>query len=54
MGRVSYGVELKTFNGRDALLDAVEEAADLFLYLLQAYTEAECRKSPMTSTTKDL
>ena len=36
-----YGVELLTNNGRDPLADAVLEAADLFLYLLQKYLEEQ-------------
>lgn len=38
-GIATYGKGLKPFNGRDSLLDAVEEAADMFLYLMQAYIE---------------
>lgn len=40
-GIEKYGVELMTNNGRDALADAVGEAADLFLYLLQLYMEKQ-------------
>jgi hypothetical protein len=40
-GAVEYGTELVAFNGRDALLDAYEEAIDLVLYLKQALIERE-------------
>lgn len=35
LGESRYGVKLQPHNGRDALTDAIEEAADLLLYLLQ-------------------
>lgn len=38
-GEQKYGMPLMTHNGRSALLDAMEEARDLFLYLYQ-----ECRE----------
>lgn len=38
-GEKKYGVRLKTFNGRDALLDAYEESQDLVMYLAQALLE---------------
>lgn len=38
-GIETYGVPLQPFNGRDALLDAYEEALDLMAYLKQADTE---------------
>lgn len=41
MGVVKYGDELKTENGRNALIDAYQEALDLCLYLKQALMEAE-------------
>lgn len=34
-GRKKYGTELHTFNGRDALLDAYQEACDLVVYFVQ-------------------
>ena len=34
-----YGRPLETFNGRDALLDAYQEALDLCMYLRQAIEE---------------
>ena len=38
-GRVKYGTLLETHNGRDALEDAWQEAADLVQYLTQAWLE---------------
>lgn len=39
-GIARYGVPLRPFNGRDALLDAYQEAMDLLFYLRQAIEEA--------------
>jgi len=39
MGAMKYGTVLKTFNGRDALWDAYQEALDLVMYLRQALEE---------------
>lgn len=36
-----YGTKLKTFNGRDPLWDAYQEAIDLVFYLRQAILEQE-------------
>jgi len=44
MGRRKYGTVLKTFNGRDALIDAYQEALDLCMYLRQALCEQEKNK----------
>jgi hypothetical protein len=41
MGKAKYGTELKTHNGRKALVDAYQEALDLCLYLKQALMEAQ-------------
>lgn len=38
-GLATYGRPLETFNGRDALRDAIEEAIDLGKYLTQAWLE---------------
>lgn len=38
-GRRKYGTPLMTFNGRDALTDAWEEALDLLTYLTQMRLE---------------
>jgi hypothetical protein len=38
-GIATYGTTLQTFNGRDALLDGMQEAVDLFQYLVQAKLE---------------
>ena len=42
-GTEHYGTSLKTFNGRNALKDALEEALDLCCYLMQAIMEDEKR-----------
>lgn len=43
LGIQTYGVPLQTNNGRQALRDALEEAADLTCYLMQALEEQEGR-----------
>lgn len=45
-GRRKYGAPLRTFNGRDALVDAYQEALDLAVYLRQAIAERCCGGSP--------
>ena len=40
-GRAKYGTVLQSHNGRDALMDAYQEAIDLALYLRQAMVERE-------------
>lgn len=40
-GIETYGRSLETFNGRNALQDAYEEALDLAMYLKQALLEQE-------------
>lgn len=44
-GLEAYGTTLKTHNGRDALRDALDEATDLCMYLMQAIMErdAQCK-----------
>lgn len=39
IGRERYGTPLQAHNGRDALVDAYEEALDLAVYLRQAIEE---------------
>ena len=39
LGRARYGTPLQTHNGRDALVDAYQEALDLVVYLRQAIEE---------------
>lgn len=39
MGRRKYGVPVQPHNGRDALIDAYQEALDLVVYLRQAIEE---------------
>jgi hypothetical protein len=41
IGRYKYGTRLQAFNGRDALVDAYQEALDLAVYLRQAIYERE-------------
>ena len=41
VGRVKYKTSLKTDNGRDALMDAYQEALDLCMYLNQAILERD-------------
>lgn len=43
-GKDKYGTYLKTDNGRDALLDAYQEAIDLVMYLKQALLERDNQK----------
>lgn len=43
LGIQRYGRPLQTFNGRDALKDAYEEALDLVHYLKQAIMERDAR-----------
>lgn len=43
MGKERYGHYLETFNGRDALMDAYQEALDLCMYLRQVILEREAR-----------
>ena len=40
-GKAQYGTYLETHNGRDALIDAYQEALDLCMYLKQAIMERE-------------
>lgn len=44
-GLVRYGAYLRTYNGRDALLDAYQEALDLVMYLAQELMEREAGAS---------
>lgn len=39
----TYGTMLKTENGRDALIDAIDEALDMCQYIMQARLEADGR-----------
>ena len=40
-GKIKYGTYLQAHNGRDALMDAYQEALDLCMYLRQAIAERE-------------
>ncbi len=44
-GKKKYGTYLETHNGRDALLDAYQEALDLCMYLGHLIMENETRGS---------
>lgn len=43
IGRQRYGTPLQANNGRDALLDAYQEALDLVVYLRQEIEERKTR-----------
>jgi hypothetical protein len=43
-GRERYGTELESFNGRDPLVDALQEAIDCLVYVAQACLEDEQRR----------
>lgn len=43
VGRQRYGTPLQTNNGRDALVDAYQEALDLVVYLRQLIEERKCQ-----------
>jgi hypothetical protein len=45
-GRERYGVPLQAGNGRDALVDAYQEALDLAVYLRQAIEEMVTASTP--------
>lgn len=47
-GMETYGVPLTANNGRDALLDAYEEALDLAVYLKQAMVERDLAANKTT------
>jgi hypothetical protein len=42
-GEQTYGKRLQAHNGRDALLDAYQEALDLCMYLRQAIAERDSK-----------
>ncbi len=44
-GITKYGTELLTHNGRDALVDAYQEALDLVVYLKQELMERDAKTS---------
>jgi len=45
VGTVKYGTTLQAHNGRDALMDAYQEALDLCMYLRQAICERDRGKT---------
>lgn len=46
LGRARYGTPLQAHNGRDALIDAYQEALDLVVYLRQAIEERSVSSLP--------
>ena len=48
VGRERYGTPLQVNNGRDALIDAYQEALDLVVYLRQAIEERKHAAIPTT------
>lgn len=44
IGKQRYGTRLQPFNGRDALVDAYQEALDMVVYLRQAIYERDNAK----------
>ena len=44
MGKAQYGTYLETQNGRDALVDAYQEALDLCMYLKQTIMERDAEQ----------
>lgn len=42
-GKKKYGTMLETENGRDALMDAYQEALDLVMYLRQTILERDAK-----------
>lgn len=47
LGRSRYGTPLQAHNGRDALVDAYQEALDLAVYLRQAIEERKPVETPL-------
>ncbi len=45
IGRQRYGTPLQAHNGRDALVDAYQEALDLCVYLRQAIEERQIKQA---------
>lgn len=48
-GKLKYNTELQTHNGRDAMVDAYQEALDLVLYFKQALMERDAKTQPTES-----
>lgn len=46
IGQERYGTRLQAHNGRDALVDAYQEALDLAIYLRQAIEERGTEVTP--------
>lgn len=52
-GTRKYGVELLSFNGRDAILEAYQESLDLTMYLKQALMERDANGEEKGSTASE-
>lgn len=52
-GLITYGTPLMSDNGRDALVDAMEECADLWMYLCQLWLERKDRDAPLPKNILD-
>ena len=52
-GRERYGTPLQGFNGRDALVDAYQEALDMVVYLRQAIWERDFGKENVIVASPD-
>lgn len=50
-GREKYGTVLEAGNGRDALVDAIQEAGDQFQYLVQLWLERQHEESELARLT---
>ena len=53
-GKDKYGTYLKTDNGRDALVDAYQEALDLCMYLRQAILEKEALRERISKAASQI
>jgi hypothetical protein len=53
-GIATYGMPLTTDNGRDAFLDAMQEAVDLVQYIVQAMIEADALKGRLRDVEAEL
>lgn len=54
IGRQRYGTPLQAFNGRDALVDAYQEALDHAVYLRQAIEERRLLTAALTMIVADI
>ena len=52
LGKVKYGIPLRIYNGRDALVDAYQEVLDLSVYLRQEIAERQVLEDALEATRK--